>query len=125
MEAALLWLADSTPATAEVLRLMDATLISRGQSAVTAWRSDLYGYAGHGYCPSHSPGTGCKLLLICTCDSTVTGFTVANPKLRGERDQVRQTLERQPPAGQDHPAAARPQRLHLAQLAHRRPVNDP
>ncbi len=46
MEAALRWLADATPATAERLRLMDATPVPCGQSVVTARRSDLYGYAG-------------------------------------------------------------------------------
>ena len=76
---------------------MDATPVPCGASAVTAKRSGLYGYAGCGYCPSHSRGYwGCKLLLICTCDGTVTGFSLANPKLHGERDQARQTLERQP-----------------------------
>jgi hypothetical protein len=66
-------------------------------SAVTAKRSGLYRYAGYGYCPSHSRWYwGCKLLLIGTCDGTVTGFSLANPKLAGERDQARQTLERQP-----------------------------
>jgi hypothetical protein len=54
MEAALRWLADATPATAELLRLMDATPVPCGTSAVTARRSDLFGYAGYGYCPSHS-----------------------------------------------------------------------
>ena len=97
MEAALRWLADATPATAELLRLMDATPVPCGQSAVTAKRSDLYGHAGYGYCASHSRWYwGSKLLLICTCDGTVTGFSLANPKLHGERDQARQTLERQP-----------------------------
>jgi hypothetical protein len=97
MEAALRWLADATPATAEQLRLMDATPVPCGTSAVTAKRSDLFGYAGYGYCASHSRWYwGCKLLLICTCDGTVTGFSLANPKLHGERDQARQTLERQP-----------------------------
>lgn len=97
MEAALRWLADATPATAELLRLMDATPVPCGTSAITAKRSDLHGYAGYGYCPSHSRWYwGCKLLLICTCDGTVTGFSLANPKLAGERDQARQTLERQP-----------------------------
>ena len=97
MEAALRWLADATPATAELLRLMDATPVPCGNSAVTARRSDLYGHAGYGYCASHSRWYwGCKLLLICTCDGTVTGFSLANPKLHGERDQARQTLERQP-----------------------------
>src|SRR5277367_5145009 len=97
MEAALRWLADAAPATAEQLRLMDATPVPCGASALTAKRSGLFGYAGYGYCASHSRWYwGAKLLLICTCDGTVTGFSLANPKLHGERDQARQTLERQP-----------------------------
>ena len=76
---------------------MDATPVPCGQSAVTAKRSGLGGYAGYGYRRSHSRWYwGCKLLLICTCDGTVTGFSLANPKLHGERDQARQTLEHQP-----------------------------
>jgi hypothetical protein len=97
MEAALRWLADATPATAEMLRLMDATPVPCGQSAVTARRSDLYGYAGYGYCPSHSRWYwGSKLTLTCTCDGTVTGFGLANPKLYGEREAARQMLRDQP-----------------------------
>jgi hypothetical protein len=108
MEAALRWLADATPATAELLRLMDATPVPCGTSAVTARRSGLFRYAGYGYCASHSRWYwGCKLLLICTRDGTVTGFSLANPKLHGERDQARQTLERQ--LGLDATAAASPQ----------------
>jgi hypothetical protein len=97
MEAALRWLAEATPGSAELLRLMDATPVPCGQSAVTARRSGLYGYAGYGYCPSHSRWYwGAKLLLICTCEGTVTGFCLANPKLYGEREQARLMLERQP-----------------------------
>jgi len=97
MEAALRFLADATPATAELLRLMDATPVPCGQSVVTARRSDLYGYAGYGYCPSHSRWYwGAKLTLICTCDGTVTGFGLANPKLHGERDAARHMLRDQP-----------------------------
>jgi hypothetical protein len=97
MEAALRWLADHTPGSAELLRLMDATPIACGQSMITARRSDLFGYAGYGYCPSHSRWYwGAKLLLICTCDGTVTGFGLANPKLYGEREQARQMLTDQP-----------------------------
>jgi hypothetical protein len=97
MEAALRWLAGHTPATAESLRLLDATPVPCGQSAVTARRSDLSGYAGYGYCPSHSRWYwGAKLMLICTCEGTVTGFGLANPKLFGEREQARQLLEDQP-----------------------------
>jgi hypothetical protein len=90
MEAALRWLAGATPGSAEMVRLMDATPVPCGQSAVTAKRSDLYGWAGYGYCPSHSRWYwGAKLLLICTCDGTVTGFGLANPKLFGEREDGR------------------------------------
>ena len=32
----------------------------------------------------------------CTCDGTVTGFGLANPKLYGEREQARAMLENQP-----------------------------
>jgi hypothetical protein len=97
METALRWLAGATPATAELLRLMDATPVPCGTSAVTARRSDLYGWAGYGYCPSHSRWYwGAKLLIMCTCDGTVTGFGLANPKLFGEPQQARQMLERQP-----------------------------
>jgi hypothetical protein len=97
MEAALRWLADHTPGSAELLRLMDATPVPCGQSAVTARRSDLFGYAGYGYCPSHSRWYwGAKLLLICTCEGTVTGFGLANPKQYGEREQARRMLKDRP-----------------------------
>ena len=97
MEAALRWLAEQTPGSAELLRLMDGTPVPCGQSVVTAKRSDLFGYAGYGYCASHSRFYwGAKLMLIVTCDGTVTGFGLANPKLAGEREQTRQMLEQQP-----------------------------
>jgi hypothetical protein len=44
MEAALRWLAEVTPGSAELLRLMDATPVPFGASAVTARLSGLYGY---------------------------------------------------------------------------------
>ncbi|HEY4724822.1 MAG TPA: hypothetical protein VIJ32_05430 [Actinomycetes bacterium] len=104
MEAALRWLADHTPASAELLRLLDGTPVGCGQSRTTAKRSGLFGYAGYGYEPSHSRYYwGIKLLLLCTADGTVTGFGLANPKLWGERQAVRQLLVHQPanrpPAG--------------------------
>jgi hypothetical protein len=103
MEAALRWLADHTPGTAELLRLMDGTPVPCGQSVVTAKRSDLFGYAGYGYCASHSRFYwGAKLMLIVTCDGTVTGFGLANPKLAGEREECQQMLTAQP-ANQPRP----------------------
>jgi hypothetical protein len=96
MEAALRWLADHTPGSAEQLRLMDATPVPCGQSVVTAKRSNLFGCAGYGYCASHSRFYwGAKLMLIVTCDGTVTGFALANPKMTGEREECQQMLTAQ------------------------------
>jgi hypothetical protein len=97
MEAALRWIAAATPGSAELLRLMDGAPVPCGQSVVTVKRSDLAGYAGYGYCASHSRFYwGSKLMLIVTCDGTVTGFALANPKLAGEREQAAEMLARQP-----------------------------
>jgi hypothetical protein len=93
MEAALGWLAAQTPGSAELLRLLDGTPVGCGQSPITAKRSGLFGYAGYGYESSHSRYYwGVKLLLICTAEGTVTGFGLANPKLVGEQEAVRQLL---------------------------------
>lgn len=97
MEAALRWIAGATPGSAERLRLMDGTPVPCGQPVVTVKRSDLAGYAGYGYCASHSRFYwGAKLLHIVTGDGTVTGFALANPKLDRERETVRVMLEEQP-----------------------------
>ncbi|MEQ4210498.1 IS982 family transposase [Actinopolymorpha sp. B17G11] len=96
MEAALRWLAEHTPGSAELLRLMDGTPVGCGQSKTTSTRSDLFGYAGYGYETSHSRYYwGAKLMLITTADGTVTGFGLANPKLMGEREQTRRMLTEQ------------------------------
>jgi hypothetical protein len=97
LEAAVRWLGEHTPGSAEPLRLMDATAIGCGQSKTTAQRSDLFGWAGYGYESAHSRWYwGVKLLLLTTADGTVTGFGLANPKLFGEREQTRQILANQP-----------------------------
>jgi hypothetical protein len=89
MQAALRWLADHTPATAELLRLLDGTPVICGRSRTTARRSDLAGWAGYGRDTSHHCFYwGARLLLVTTADGTVTGFGLANPKLVGERDAV-------------------------------------
>ena len=89
MEAALRWLAEHTPATAELLRLMDGTPVSCGASRTTAQRSDLFGWAGYGHDTSHHRFYwGVKLMLLVTADGTVTGFGLADPKLVGEREQT-------------------------------------
>jgi hypothetical protein len=89
MEAALRWLADHTPATAERLRLLDGTPVVCGRSRTTATRSGLAGWAGYGHDTSHHCFYwGARLLLVCTPEGTVTGFGLANPKLVGERQAV-------------------------------------
>ena len=89
LEAALRWLADHTPATAERLRLADGTAVVCGRSRTTAVRSALFGYAGYGHDTSHHCFYwGARLLLVTTCEGTVTGFGLANPKLLGERQAV-------------------------------------
>lgn len=96
MEAALRWLAEHTPGSAELLRLLDGTPVGCGQSKLTTQRSNLFGYAGYGYETSHSRYYwGVKLMLITTADGTVTGFGLANPKLLGEREETRQLLTHQ------------------------------
>jgi hypothetical protein len=97
MEAALRWLAQRTPATAERLRLLDGTPVVCGRSRATAKRSDLAGWAGYGHDTSHHCFYwGARLLLICTPQGTVTGFGLANPKLVGEREAVVGMLQRVP-----------------------------
>jgi hypothetical protein len=97
MEAALRWLADHTPATAELLRLLDGTPVVCGRSQTTAKRSDLAGWAGYGHDTfSHCFSWGSRLLLLCTPEGTVTGFGLANPKLLGEREAVVTMLQQLP-----------------------------
>jgi hypothetical protein len=89
LEAALRWLADHTPASAELLRLVDGTPVVCGRSRTTAMRSQLAGWAGYGRDPSHHCFYwGSRLLLVCTPQGTVTGFGLANPKLVGERQAM-------------------------------------
>jgi hypothetical protein len=86
LEASLRWLATHTPASAELLRLVDGTPVPCGASRTTARRSALFGYAGYGHDTSHHRFYwGANLLLVVTCEGTVTGFGLANPKLVGER----------------------------------------
>jgi hypothetical protein len=99
LEAALRWLTEATPASAERLRLwlwlrlrlrlLDGTPIPCGRSRTTAKRSDLAGWAGYGRDASHHCFSwGARLLVLATPEGTVTGFGLANPKLTGERQAM-------------------------------------
>ena len=62
-------LARQAPCWHDQVRLIDATPLPCGTSRETAKRSDLAGWAGYGYCASHSRFYwGLKLYVIATPD---------------------------------------------------------
>ena len=74
------WIADSTP-------------VPCGMSRPTVKRSDLAGWAGYGYCASHSRlYWGLKLYLVCTPAGMPILWALANPKI-GEREVLAAMLE--------------------------------
>jgi hypothetical protein len=73
--------------------LVDSTPVECGRSRQTAKRSDLVGYAGYGYCASHSRYFwGLRLHLVCTPAGLPVAFALANPK-DDEREVLRDLLE--------------------------------
>jgi hypothetical protein len=87
-------LARDTPSWHDLLRLVDSTPLPCAASRETVKRSDLAGYAGYGYCPSHSRFFwGFRLYLITTAEGMPIVWGLANPKI-GERDVVQALLER-------------------------------
>jgi hypothetical protein len=76
--------------------LVDSTPVECGRSRPTVKRSDLAGWAGYGYCASHSRFFwGLRLHLICTVAGLPVAFALANPKI-DERDVARDLLEAEP-----------------------------
>jgi hypothetical protein len=89
MEEALRWLAERTPSTTELLRLMDGTAVRCGASRATAIRSGLAGWASYGHDASHHCFYwGARLMLAATADGVITAFGLASPKLAGEREEA-------------------------------------
>jgi hypothetical protein len=63
------------------LRLADSTPVECGRSRETVKRSALAGWAGYGYCASHSRRFwGLRLHLITTVHGLPVAFALANPK---------------------------------------------
>jgi len=76
--------------------LVDSTPVECGRSRPTVKRSDLAGWAGYGYCASHSRFFwGLRLHLITTVSGLPVSFALVSPKL-DERDVARDLLEREP-----------------------------
>ena len=75
------------------LWLIDSTPVECGRSAETAKRSDLAGWAGYGYCASHSRYFwGLRLHILATPAGLPVAFALANPKT-DEREVARDLLE--------------------------------
>ena len=71
----LLHLAVQSPSFCDNLRLLDSTPVPCGQSRETARRSELAGYAGYGWCGSHSRYFwGFRLYLLCAPDGMPIAF---------------------------------------------------
>jgi len=84
------WIADSTP-------------VECGRSRPTVKRSDMAGWAGYGYCASHSRWFwGLRLYLICTPAGMPVLWALADPKI-GEREVLTAMLDVEP-----HLAPSRP-----------------
>jgi hypothetical protein len=89
--------------------VIDSTPVECGRSRPTAKRSKLSGFAGYGWCASHSRFFwGLRLHLVCTPSGLPIAFALANPKI-DEREVARDLLEIEAPL-----LAARPGQVILA-----------
>ncbi len=62
--------------------IVDSTPVECARSRPTVKRSNLAGWAGYGYCPSHSRFFwGLRLHLLCTPGGLPIAWALANPKL--------------------------------------------
>jgi hypothetical protein len=93
------YLAFISPSFCDGLRLLDSTPVPCGQSRETVRRSEFAGYAGYGYCRSHSRWFwGFRLYLLCSADGTPIAFELAAANIP-ERQVAQAMLERVPLAG--------------------------
>lgn len=89
-------LASDTDLWADDAWVIDSTPVECGRSRATASRSELVGWAGYGYCASHSRYFwGLRLHLITTLAGLPVAFALTNPKL-DERQVTRDLLEADP-----------------------------
>jgi hypothetical protein len=76
--------------------VVDSTPVECGRSRPTAKRSDLAGFAGYGYCASHSRYFwSLRLHLVCTPAGLPITFALSSPKT-DEREVLRDLLEVEP-----------------------------
>lgn len=96
-------LARDTDFWLDTVWITDSTPVPCGMSRPTAKRSDLAGWAGYGYCASHSRFFwGLRLYLVCTPAGMPIMWALANPKL-GEREVLAAMLEVESEVTAEHP----------------------
>ncbi|MET8874921.1 IS982 family transposase [Nocardia sp. NPDC004604] len=84
--------------------IVDSTPVPCGMSRPTVKRSDLAGWAGYGYCASHSRFFwGLRLYLVCTPAGMPILWALADPKL-GEREVLAAILEVEAGVAAEHEA---------------------
>ncbi len=89
-------LATDTDVWADDTWLIDSTPVECGRSRPTTQRSNMAGWAGYGYCASHSRYFwGLRLHLVCTPAGLPITFALANPKV-DERDVAIDMFEAEP-----------------------------
>lgn len=83
--------------------IVDSTPVECARSRPTVKRSDLAGWAGYGYCPSHSRFFwGLRLHLVCTPAGLPMAWALANPKI-DERQVLTEMLTTDPDLLATHP----------------------
>lgn len=93
MSAVIRMLATQCSSWNDDLWLIDSTPVECGRSRETAKRSELVGWAGYGYCASHSRYFwGLRLHLVATPSGLPVAFALSNPKI-DEREIARNLFE--------------------------------
>lgn len=83
--------------------ITDSTPVECGRSRPTVKRSQLAGWAGYGYCRSHSRFYwGLRLFLVCTPAGMPVTWALASPKI-DEREVLAAMLDREPHLATDRP----------------------
>jgi DDE family transposase len=90
------FLARDTDLWSHPVRIADSTPVECGRSRDTAKRSDLAGWAGYGYCASHSRYFwGLRLHLVTTVHGLPVAFALTHPQT-DERDVLVDLFELEP-----------------------------
>lgn len=96
-------LATDTAFWFDTVWITDSTPVECGRSRPTVKRSNLAGWAGYGYCRSHSRFYwGLRLFLVCTPAGMPITWALASPKL-DERDVLAAMFDREPHLTTDRP----------------------